>query len=197
MTLLYSLGGVELHCLLRALIPRSSLRTRVIHTPEMSKRFSDLLFPPGHELRRLRRPKSDSSVRSRSVPDIRGGVRNYDDVRASPLICAQDYEDSNAVVPVQIDDPEEISQLDGIGHDAATAEEKTCDKLAGTAHSSDATEGDAILLSMQRSHSRRGSDGQSDAETIVPRRNLTVLDVASLILNKMVGTSPSIGVRIR
>ncbi|KAK7897883.1 hypothetical protein LTR67_004515 [Exophiala xenobiotica] len=162
----------------------------------MSKRFSDLLFPPGHELenltRRMRRPKFDSSVRSRSVPDIRGGVRSDDDGRASPLICAQDYENSNAEVPVHIDDPEEISHVDSIGHDAATSEEKDYGGPGGTARPKDATEGDAILLSIQRSHSRRDTDEQSDTETIVPRRNLTVLDVASLILNKMVGTSPSV-----
>jgi hypothetical protein len=112
------------------------------------------------------------------------------------LICAQDYENSNAEVPVHIDDPEEISHVDSIGHDAATSEEKDYGELAGTFRRKDTTEGDAILLSIQMSHSRRDTDEQSDTETIVPRRNLTVLDVASLILNKMVGTSRSVEVCI-
>ncbi|KAL6252611.1 hypothetical protein RBB50_000330 [Rhinocladiella similis] len=158
----------------------------------MSPRFSDSLLPPGHELERLtrraRRARFDSSVRSRSVPNIHDATGSDDGTRPSPVINAQDYENSNAVVPLQIDDPDTTVPSIDNSHDAARPQKATLNDGRSSMKFKVATERDEMTLSMQRSHSRQDSDQYSETETIVPRRNLTVLDVASLIFNKMVGT---------
>lgn len=128
-------------------------------------------------------------MRSRSVPNIHDATGSDDGTRPSPVINAQDYENSNAVVPLQIDDPDTTVPSIDNSHDAARPQKATLNDGRSSMKFKVATERDEMTLSMQRSHSRQDSDQYSETETIVPRRNLTVLDVASLIFNKMVGTT--------
>jgi len=164
----------------------------------MSTRFSDSLLPPGHELERLtrraRRTKLGSSVRSRSVPNIHDATGSDNGSRPSPVIYAQDYENSNAAVPLQIDDPDTTVQTTDGSHDTTELQGVALNDGSSSSMSKLAPERDDMTFSMQRSHSRQAdsrqdSDQQSETETIVPRRNLTALDVASLILNKMVSAT--------
>jgi hypothetical protein len=130
-----------------------------------------------------------SSFRSRSVPNVRHGSRNsIDMVVPQPLINVQDYNNLDAPSRPQLWDTGELTEGAGstennieMAHDAPPAVPHTGGGLLRS-------QGDSDFMLSLRSRKSADSDAHSNSETIVPRRNLTVLDVAALIFNKMVSS---------
>jgi hypothetical protein len=124
------------------------------------------------------------------VPNIRSEARSSDnEIAPSPSIhvedCRSPAPESAARPPV--DGMEEHTDV-GSG----AGDERRKERKHGT--SGNDSDGDLVqsseeseyTLSEQRSRRHVDPDRRSETDTIVPRRNLTVLDVAALIFNKMV-----------
>lgn len=159
----------------------------------MSRRSPDHLAPPGHELSALpgppRRTRSSgtgwkSSSRSRSVPNTRSASQQNDDEESArpPSINVHGYDGTTSeVVSDQLDGIEEHTEDgSGVGDDHKQINAVGHSSLRRNVEESEYT------LSDERSRRRIDSDHMSETDTIVPRRNLSVLDVAALIFNKMV-----------
>jgi hypothetical protein len=136
----------------------------------------------------MRRPAWNG--RSRSVPDIREEPRHIDDnVHKNPSIYVEDFRILGYETPMRIEDVAEHVKPD---NGAATGGDVLPERQqipSGGPHDAEIVhsgEESQFTLSDQRSRRRVDSDNKSQTETIVPRRNLTVLDVAALIFNKMV-----------
>lgn len=145
---------------------------------------------PGHELsnvtRRARFPGGKLSVRSRSVPTSgRDGGRNDSDeiiTGRSLRIFPYDQAVHESVPESECEDTGEHTNEEPLAIDVPTIGRDQVFETLQNRQQSDYT------LSEERSRRRIDSDRASETDTIVPRRNLSVLDVAALIFNKMVIT---------
>jgi hypothetical protein len=143
---------------------------------------------PGHELsnltRRARFPGGKPSVRSRSVPTSgRDGGRNDSDeiiTGRSLRIFPYDQAVHESVPESECDDTGEHTNEEPLAIDVPTIGRDQIFETLQNRQESDYT------LSEERSRRRIDFDRVSETDTIVPRRNLSVLDVAALIFNKMV-----------
>src|SRR5689334_4785417 len=150
----------------------------------MAQHSSRFLAPPTHGLSTLthRTQRPLLHVRSRSVPDIREEPwqMNNDTTHQGPAIYVEDNELSGYGNPVQTEDmAEDVNLRQGgmaeVGQLSGQPEASPL-KLHGNkvVHSGEESQ---FTLSYRGSRRRVDSDNRSQTETIVPRRNLTVLDV--------------------
>jgi hypothetical protein len=169
----------------------------------MSRRSPDEPTPAAHNLshefsvltRRARFQAAKSSARSRSVPTSGrdGGRDNTQEILQGRLDGIFPYGDA-------VNESVTESQLDGFGEhtidralerDGPRSEDARSFKAANPNPTGDLDiiqnrqESD-YTLSEERSRRHMDSDRVSETDTIVPRRNLSILDVAALIFNKMV-----------
>jgi hypothetical protein len=143
---------------------------------------------PGQELSNLTRsarfPGGKPSVRSRSVPTSgRDGGRN-DSVEITTGRSLRSFPYDQAVpesVPEsECDDTGEHTNEEPLAIDVPSIGQ---DQIFGTLQNRQESD---YTLSEERWRRRIDSDRVSETDTIVPRRNLSVIDVAALIFNKMV-----------
>lgn len=143
--------------------------------------------PTSHELpsgtRSSFRSRSSRSVRkerSRSRNDDR--ISNHSSDVREPLST-----DASAVGQTQLDGIEEHDNYTDVDNNDIWNEWKEHSDIPEVIPGLDQNVvGGDFTLSDERSRRRMDSDLMSETDTIVPRRNLSVLDVASLIFNKMV-----------
>jgi hypothetical protein len=157
----------------------------------MSGLHQDSLTPPPFLDRPVARRVSaithDSSARSRSVPNV----------KRKPLFTPEiTIEDNDAATPETVvaaagssmggslyQSDAEVIETQPSNHEEQDKQKNPHTKRQDSDPTSEETgssPGDT------RSNQRRDSNAWSESETIVPRRNLTIWDVASLIFNKMV-----------
>ena len=157
---------------------------------------------PGQEhsvlTRRARLPGGTSSARSRSVPTNGrdGGRDTGDEIIDERSVGVLPYENAvyESVAENQLGGIEEHTKDGALGHDNPRHEHDgkfKVETLPGVPSMLQNHQDSDYTLSEERSRRRMDSDRVSETDTIVPRRNLSVLDVAALIFNKMV-TIPSI-----
>ena len=143
---------------------------------------------PGHELSNLTRsarfPGGKPSVRSRSVPTSgRDGGRNDSDeiiTGRSLRIFPYDQAVHESVPESECEDIEEHTNEEPLAIDVPRIGPDQNFETLQNRQESDYT------LSEERWRRRIDSDRVSETDTIVPRRNLSIIDVAALIFNKMV-----------
>jgi hypothetical protein len=148
--------------------------------------------------RRARLPGGTSSARSRSVPTNGrdGGRDTGDEIIDERSVGVLPYENAvhESVAENQLGGIEEHTKDGALGHDNPRHEHDgkfKVETLPGVPAMLQNHQDSDYTLSEERSRRRMDSDRVSETDTIVPRRNLSVLDVAALIFNKMV-TIPSI-----
>ncbi|KAE9379783.1 hypothetical protein N431DRAFT_527234 [Stipitochalara longipes BDJ] len=153
----------------------------------------------GHELsllmRRTRFPAGKPSPRSRSVPTSGrdGGRDTGDDIFEGRSVGVFPYDDGSHQAatedqPYGIDDHISEGALRHEDHQHEYGGKYKVETLASDPTMLRNHQDSDYTLSEERSRRRMDSDGVSETDTIVPRRNLSILDVAALIFNKMVGT---------
>jgi hypothetical protein len=157
-------------------------------SPRPSNQITSGAQNPGHELssltRRARFPGGRPSIRSISVPTSgRDGRRNDSDeiiTGRSLRIFPSDQAVHESVPESEGDDTGEHPNEEPLAINVPTIGRDQIVETLQNRQESDYT------LSEERSRCRIDSDRVSETDTIVPRRNLSALDVAALIFNKMV-----------
>jgi hypothetical protein len=153
----------------------------------------------GHELsvltRRARYQAAKSSPRSRSVPTSGrdGGRDNTQEIIQGRLDGIFPYDDvvNESVTESQLGGFEEhiidrALEREGPGGEHAKSSKAANPNPIGDLNMIQNRQESDYTLSEERSRRRMDSDRVSETDTIVPRRNLSILDVAALIFNKMV-----------
>jgi hypothetical protein len=153
----------------------------------------------GHELAALSRdarfPRGKPSARSRSVPTSRRNSRdknsseNSDETIQGSSIGLHNHDEASrkSVTRSQLDGIEEHIKDGGVGVEELRKKPDGKEDIENRFAIPVMPHQDSdYTLSEERSRRRIDSDRVSETDTIVPRRNLSILDVAALILNKMV-----------